>query len=226
MCKKHITIYNNLSKGERIMKKLISMLLVLLMLITTMVTGCGKKDGSSFTIGAWNGNVFENSWLNMKFETDGEWNVYTDEEIAEISGIGQEVLSELKGTSKKELEAAMNLTTVYGFVIDKGIGEASIQLVFENLAKTKEGTKTTEEEYVDIVLDQLENLGYEVIEEITDVKLADKNFKLIKLSFQDLITQDFYVYKQGKYMVSMVVSYTDDYENTVKEFVDNITVLD
>ena len=99
-------------------------------------------------------------------------------------------------------------------------------MVFENLAKTKEGTKTTEEEYVDIVLDQLENLGYEVIEEITDVKLADKNFKLIKLSFQDLITQDFYVYKQGKYMVSMVVSYTDDYENTVKEFVDNITVLD
>lgn len=31
---------------------------------------------------------------------------------------------------------------------------------------------------------------------------------------------------KGKYMVSMVVSYTDDYENTVKEFVDNITVLD
>lgn len=206
------------------MKKSISMLLVLLVLTTVIVTGCGKSS-PKFTIGAWNGNVFENSWLNMKFEIDDEWTIASDEKIAEISGVGQEMLSELQGTSKESLEAMVDLTTVYGFMILQGEGDPSVQLVFENLAKTKEGTKTTEEDYMDILKEQLTDFGYDVSEEATDVKIADKTFKHLKLSYNGLILQDFYCYKQSKYIVSIVSSYSQDNASTAEEFINNISVL-
>ena len=224
MKKKQSTDKCVLNKGENIMKKSISMLLVLLVLTTVIVTGCGKSS-PKFTIGAWNGNVFENSWLNMKFEIDDEWTIASDEKIAEISGVGQEMLSELQGTSKESLEAMVDLTTVYGFMILQGEGDPSVQLVFENLAKTKEGTKTTEEDYMDILKEQLTDFGYDVSEEATDVKIADKTFKHLKLSYNGLILQDFYCYKQSKYIVSIVSSYSQDNASTAEEFINNISVL-
>ncbi|NLJ97152.1 MAG: hypothetical protein GX321_08360 [Clostridiales bacterium] len=210
------------------MKYSIRKILALILLTIIAIGGCGKKESENpdFTIGAWNGNVFENSWLNMKFEIDDQWTVASDEKIAEISGIGAEILSELKGTSKENFEAMAKITTVYGFMVLKGEGDPSIQLVFENLAKTTAGTQTTEEEYLDMVLDQLTGLGYEIIEETRDEKIADKTFKKLKLSaYEGLLTQDFYCYKQDDYIVSIITTYTDATESDTEEFIDNISVL-
>jgi hypothetical protein len=208
------------------MKKSMRTLIALMLLLVITLSGCGKGNSPKFTIGTWNGNVFENSWLNMKFEIDDEWTIASDEKIAEYSGIGQEILGELQGTSKESLEAMADLTTVYGFMALKGEGDPSIQLIFENLAKTIEGTKTTEEEYLDIMLETLLELGYEVVEEATDVKLADKTFKKLKLSaYNGLLVQDFYCYKKGKYMVGMVTSYTKEKASEVETVFDKITTL-
>lgn len=212
------------------MKRSIRMLLAFMLLTVLVVTGCGKveseKETPDFTIGAWKDNVFENSWLNMKFEIDDEWTIASDEKIAEISGIGAEILSGLQGTSKENLEAMAALTTVYGFMVLKNDGDPSIQLVFENLAKTTADVKTTEEEYLDMVVEQLTGFGYEILEETKDVTLADKTFKKLKLSaYEGLLTQDFYCYKKDKYIISIITTYTDATEDDTEEFIDDISVL-
>lgn len=208
------------------MKRSMRKLLALMLLTVITVTGCGKGDSSNFTIGAWNDNVFENSWLNMKFEINDEWTIASDEQIAEVSGVGMEMLSELKGTSKESLEAMANLTTVYGFLVLQGEGDPSIQLMFENLAKTIEGKDTTEEKYLDIVFEQLSGMGYEILEEATDVKLADKTFKVLKVSaYEGLLLQNLYCCKQGNYMVVLASTYTEASESAEEEFMNNISTL-
>ena len=208
------------------MRKQIRGLIALCMLVAIIVTGCGIERGPSFTIGAWNGNIFENSWLNMRFEVDNYWTIATDEEIAEFSGVGLEMLSELQGTSKESLEAMVDLTTVYGFLVLKGEGDPSIQLIFENLAKTIGGKNISEDEYLDIMLDQLSGMNYEMVEEASKVELANKTFTTLKTSAYDgLVLQDYYCYKQDKYMVTLITSYTEDNESSVQDFINNIAVL-
>lgn len=198
-----------------------------LLIVTMVLSGCGK--GSNFEVGAWNENVFENDWINMAFEIPEDWTIATDEEISEISGIGAEIISEIKGTNKEALEAVADLKTVYAFMVSEPQGRVNAQLVYENLALTLGGKKYTEKEYLDVVLEtvlQQQEAGYTIQEE-TQVELGDKKFQCVKLSaYEGLLFQEYYCYKMDKYMISFVVTYSPEEEGLKDEFLDNIRTLE
>ncbi|SFR67714.1 hypothetical protein [Anaeromicropila populeti] len=210
------------------MKKQRKIILVLMLVVVTALTGCKGKSDSGFSIGTWNENVFENTWLDMKFEIQDDWNIATDEEIAEVIGAGAETMSELKGNSSEAMKAAAELKTVYGFMAADAENMINAQLVYENLALSIGGTKYTEEEYLDTLEDsllQVESIGYEVVDRTTE-ELAGKTFHCLKLSGYDGgMYQEYYTYKMDKYMVAVIISYTPDKEDIRDEFVNSIATL-
>ncbi len=162
------------------------------------------KKEVDFTIGHWEDNVFENEWLNMKFTIPAEWNIATDEEIAEILGVGAEIISKSSGGDSEALSEIANLKTSYGFMAADSSSKINAQLIYENLAMSIGGTKITEEEYADIVVDglaKIEQMGYEELGRDTQ-EIAGKTFYHVKLSLYDgKANQDYYLFRQDKYMV-------------------------
>ena len=68
------------------MKKRKLVLLCTIIMVVVSLVGCQKT--SKFTIGEWNQNTFENSWLNMKFEVPSDWGIASKEEIKALIGAG------------------------------------------------------------------------------------------------------------------------------------------
>ncbi|OYP11822.1 hypothetical protein CG709_08530, partial [Lachnotalea glycerini] len=190
------------------MKKQKTRVLCFIMLLVIAITGCGKD--SEFTVGKWNGNTFENSWLNMKFEIPDDWNIASTEEINEIVGAGAEAL-DLNGTSAEQIKKAAELKTVYSFMVSDSTSTMNAQLIYENLALSIGGTKFTEEEYLDQISEMLlqqESYQYEQTDK-GSVEIAGKTFQNIQFSaFDGVMYQEYYSYKMDKFMVSLIISYT------------------
>ncbi|MFT4144423.1 MAG: hypothetical protein QM644_08180 [Mobilitalea sp.] len=206
-------------------QKRISILLVLLTMLL-LISGCSKQDSKKeFSIGSWNDNVFENTWLNMKFEIGDDWAIATDEEISEVMGVGAELISELNGTSKEALEMAAELKVIYGFLAYNSDTTTNIQLMYENLAKSLGGTKYTETEYLGEFKKQIPEDIYELVDESTK-EIAGKTFYTLKYSVYDgALFQEYYTYKLDKYMVSLIVTYTSETEAEIQQFLNNISTI-
>ncbi len=200
---------------------------IILFLFTVMlISGCSKKEEKKFSIGTWNDNVFENTWLNMKLEINNDWSLATDDEISELMGVGTEYLNELKGTNNKALETAAKLKTIYGFLAYSPDATNSIQLMYENLAKTLGGTKYSEKEYLDVVKEQLPQEQFELVDEST-IEIAGKTFYTMEFSVYDgALIQRYLSYKLDKYMVSLLITFTPDNKEEMDEFLNNITTLE
>jgi hypothetical protein len=208
------------------MKQKKILLAVLVLVILTALSGC-KKDDSNFTIGAWNENVFENAWLNMKFEIPEDWSLATDEEIAQLMNLGAEAI-DLEGSGSDLLKKVSEIKNVYGFLAYSPDSTSNLQLVYENLSLTLGGSKYTEKEYIDSVVDlMLNNTAIEyTIEEQTTVQLAGKDFELLRLSLYDgAYYQDFYCHKVDNYMVNIIVSYMAENQADITDTVSKITTL-
>ncbi|BCJ96922.1 hypothetical protein acsn021_44910 [Anaerocolumna cellulosilytica] len=206
-------------------KKILLAILVLVML--TALSGC-KKNESAFTIGTWNENVFENTWLNMKFEIPKDWSLATDEEIAQLMDLGAEAI-DLEGSGSDLLKKVAEIKNVYGFLAYSPDSTSNIQLVYENLALTLGGTKYTENDYIESVTNlMLNNSAIEyTVEDQSTVQIAGRDFELLRLSiYEGAYYQDFYCHKVDNYMVNIVASYLADNQEDMKDILSKITVFD
>ncbi|MDF2512478.1 MAG: hypothetical protein K0S04_2344 [Herbinix sp.] len=208
------------------MKKLKKFGIVLFLIIFVSLLGCAEKE--KFSVGTWNENTFENSWLDMRFQINDNWSIASDEEISTRMGVGAEYLSILNGSNKEALEAAAKLTSIYGFMIYKTDLSTTINLIYENLTKSVGGTKLDERSYLDYIKKQLPSKQYKLIDEST-TKIAGKTFYTTEFSLNNGVSNlslKYITYKLDDYMVSLVISSTPDGEKEVEEFLNNITTLD
>jgi hypothetical protein len=206
------------------MKKKSVMVFSTIMLLVISLTGCAKAPG--FTVGKWNQNVFENTWLNLKFDVPTDWDIASKEEIKAIIGAGADALN-IEGTSAEQLKAAAELKTIYAFMVNNPKG-LLVQLMYENLALTIGGTKYTEAQYLDelskIMLSQ-DSVNYKFVSQSTTT-ITDKSFQKLELSaFEGKLIQDYYAYKKNQFMVVIIVSYTPEMKTAETEFMNNIHVL-
>jgi hypothetical protein len=175
-----------------------------------------KSESEDFSLGSWNGYVFENSWLNMKFEVPEDWKIATQEEMSTILGAGAEAI-DIKGTSTEQLKAALKS------------GTTNAILSYENLAMTIGGTKYTEMDYLDSVLKillQQENLEYEFIEN-SSTEIANKTFETMTLSlYGGALYQEYYCYKKDEFMVTLILTYAPGEEDLKVDFINNISTLE
>ena len=186
-----------------------------------------KTESTSFSIGKWNGHVFENEWLNMKFFIPDTWKIATDEEISALIGLGAEQVK-IDGTSKEQLEKAIKLKNVYSFIVSEPSGVVNAQLMFENLALSIGGTSYDEKMYIDTTVNVLlkqKDYQYKVLEQGSEV-IANKTFQTVKLSlYNGAMEQMYYCYKQNNFMVNMIVSYQPAQSELKNDFVKNISLI-
>jgi len=203
-------------------KRKLILLCTIIMVVISLV-GCQKT--SKFTIGEWNQNIFENSWLNMKFDVPSDWGIASKEEIKTLIGVGAEKMN-IEGTSAEQLKAAVELKTIYSFIVSRpGL---SVQLVYENLAMTIGATKFNESEYMDEVLKlllPLADLQYKLVKK-SSAQIANKEFKVMELSaYEGRLSQEYYVYKIDNFMVCIITSFLPEMVAAKVDFINNIKVL-
>jgi len=205
------------------MKKQKLLVFCSVILLIVSLSACSKPPG--FTVGKWNQNTFENSWLNMKFDVPSDWQVATKEEIKELIGAGAEKMN-IEGTSAEQLKAAAELKVIYSFVVSSP--GFSAQLLYENLALSTGGTKLDETGYLGEVMKLLLPIAdaqYKLINE-SSVQIANKKFRKMELSaFEGKLSQEYYVYKIGNFMVCIIVSYVSETKELKDDFMNNIKVL-
>jgi hypothetical protein len=196
-----------------------------IMVLLIVFSGCEKK--SDFTEGKWNGNAYENSWLNIKFVIPQDWNIASQETIDNIMEAGAELIN-IEGATLEELKASNKLKSVYAFMVSDPNETINVQFLFENLALSPGGTKYTESQYLDLVTEMLlkqEALQYTFVEK-NDIEIAGKKFAYARLSlFGGVMFQEYYCFKKDEYMAIVLLSYMPEQENLKKKFIADIGPL-
>lgn len=215
--------------GERIMKKQMKMMLTLMLVFIISLTGCKKDSGLNISIGSFDGNVYENTWINMKFQIPESFTILSDDELAGLLSIDSDKMNKLRGSNKEVEKASDDLKTIYGFIASSTEGLMRVQLIFDNLLVSKDDTNSTEKEYLEKVKKSLLELDagkYEVVEETTK-EIAGKTFEVLKMTGNDgAVNQEYYCYKKDDCMMNLLLIYSSDNENVKEEFINNIAVLD
>lgn len=229
------------------MKKYIAIFLTL-MLAAGMIAGCGKnpadlssgagnpssnaadsenskaEDPSSqtekteFARGEWKDNVYSSQFLGISFTLPAEWAYATDEEIAEMMNLGADLL----GNDKEYLAEIAKVKTVYDMMAQDPATGTNVIVMFENLALSVGGTKLSEEEYAEILKEQLtavDTLEY-TIGEIAKKQLGGHEFTVLSTTVESAgLQQEYYLLKEGKYMACVLLSgATDGIEQVLGQF--------
>ena len=76
------------------MKKVLAVLLIAALALMMCSCGLEKVPTADEIVGNTSGNVYENDYLSLKFTKPSSWVFYTADEIAEITGMTEDLLAE------------------------------------------------------------------------------------------------------------------------------------
>ncbi len=189
-----------------------------------------EAEPVEFTLGSWNGNTFENQWLNMSITAPEGSVIATDEEIAELMGVGTEILAASLDANADAMNKINELKTSYGFMIYDETQSSNAILAYDNLAMTPGGTDMSADEYLDATIETVlaADLGYEVLNQ-DPVELAGKEFSHAKVSlFDGAAYQDYYLYRDmnDDHIACLILTYTEDTKPAADALIDSITTLE
>lgn len=168
------------------------------------LTGC--SGFAKLTRGTIEGNTYTSEYGGLTFEKPDSWVYASDEEIAEIMGVGADLISD-SGTefSKKMLEKQ----SVYDMMAQDKTTGSNVIVYYENLALVVGGTKTTEEEYIELLKKGLTDAAvfqYE-FSDVTEQVISGETYLTFTAKLIDLGgTQTYYVRRVDKYMLGVIVS--------------------
>lgn len=222
------------------MKKSLKIFLTILLLTVVIfgVTGCGKKEEVKnndkvaqldnkkveqtveFTRGEWNDSIYTNKFLGLKFNLPSKWTASTDEEIAEMMGVGSDIISDSED-QKEALEKYMENAVVYGMMATNPLVGDNIIIQFQKLPNAS----ITEKMLLDQTKKQVEaveSINY-TVEETKTEELCGIEFSTMALKTEvsgiNLI-QKYYLKIQGDYVSYIVITATSDanLENILSSF--------
>ncbi len=200
------------------MKKLITAAAAVL-LAAVILTGCtlsvnlgGKPSASpsaatkELTRGIIEDNVYTSEYSGLKFTAPEGWVYASDEDIAEVAGIGADMLSEAGMPVTEEM---MKQKDIYDMMAQDPATGSSVMVMYENLAMSLGGTKVKEERYVDqsaTMMSQTDAVKYE-FGDITKESLGSEEYTLLPASMPDYNgVQYYYVRKIDKYMLGIIIT--------------------
>lgn len=215
------------------MKRLISFLLILVMIVmlvgcnsgasdqtttTTTTADCGSSNEpqkTELSRGKMEGDVYKNDYLGFQFKKPATWIYYTDEEIAQL--LNFTVDSILNENFKETLE---NNPLIYDMMVVDLLTNTNIGVSYENLSKSF-ASNITEEQYILALKQQIANLPSMTAvfsDEIEKVKLGNTDFTRITCettAYGVTMTQVYYLNKTDNYMCSVIVTLSGGY--TIEE---------
>lgn len=159
--------------------------------------------------GTWTGNVYTNAFASIQFTLPEGWVAATDEEIAALMGQAADLFTD----RQKWLVESAKLTTIYDMMVQDPVTMNNVAVMFENLSLSPGGTKVTEEDYLEIVTNQLaalETMTY-TFDEPSKTTVNGVVYDTVRAVEENVnITQYYMVRKQDNYMVALIITTTDD----------------
>ena len=114
-------------------------------------------ETGTVTRGAWDGHVYTNESLGFRFVMPAGWAASTEEEIAEVMGLGADMLGAMGGDIPEEIWDLFGMTTVHDMMASNPLSGASVQVIYERL--TFPHTRISASDYIETTAEQLEAMG-------------------------------------------------------------------
>lgn len=153
-------------------------------------------------------NVYTNTFLGLTFEKPEEWIYATDEEMAQLVGLGQDIV-DLNSLEKMLSETA----SVYDMSASDDKGN-SVMICYENtmLTALREITEDEFEQQLKANLAKVEGYNYEYVSS-EDVTLGEVEFRKIifTVTVENVtLSQAYYIKVVGKYAASVIITSADE----------------
>lgn len=129
------------------MKKTVSLLLALVMLLALPLAVCAEDD--SFAAGTVDGNTYWNEALSLGCTLGDDWYFYSDEEIVEVNGATADLLKDDLAEAVREAGTMMDM-----MAMDLETGD-NVNVNLERLSLAN-SLLINEESYVKLSMDQME----------------------------------------------------------------------
>jgi hypothetical protein len=208
------------------MKKIVVLLVVLLFI--SLLSGCFFSDlvadqaeeEREFIRGACVENVYASEYANLMFSAPEDWQYASYEEMAEIMGVGLDVLQD---SDQKVNQKLLELKVIYDMMAVNSTTGSSVSVLYENLALSLGGLRMTEEEYLDICQENLESiqeLEYE-FSGVTELQIGTDTYKAFIAELPDIGVRQYYcARKVDKYMLCIIISIfgEDDVDTVLGHF--------
>lgn len=198
------------------MKRMIALLLVLTIVFS--FAGCDKENEKPYIAGITEGNVYTQDYFGIKCTLPDEWYFYTDEQIAQVKGYTQDLLSE---DYAKILEKSGSVMEMYASDEDTGVYTLNVNV--EKLSSAKFTEKQCIDKSIEQIKGALESSGFN-LDTCESVKLnfAGKECSgvNIKGDFQGMaMYQKIAVIKDGRYLICIgACSFVEDRNDEILGF--------
>lgn len=161
---------------------------------------------ADFTHGTWDGLTFHSDLAGLTLTLpDDTWTIATDEDLAEMMNLGQEVAGDV---SKLE-QAVAKLTNIQDMMAQNSQTGESIILMFENLAIVPGASDYTAEAFAELLaqgLEENEALPY-VVGEISTQTLCGNTYTVIPTVVEEYdLHQHYLVRREGNFMVELILT--------------------
>ncbi len=197
-----------MKKSLCLLLSLVMMLLLVSCDLPSFVKELKKEDQKKIepTRGTIEGDVYKNEYLGFEFTKPTSWVYSTDEEIAEVINLSEEMIL---GDNFKQ--ALISNPTVYDMMVVDSITRTNLNIGYENLSKTL-STNITIEQYVESVKSQLADVSEMTVsfpETYETAKLGEVEFTKVVCSVKAQgvsMTQVYYLRKTDGYMSFVIVT--------------------
>lgn len=167
------------------MKKTLSLTLALLMLCTVLI-GCGKKD--TYTPGTFTDGVYTSEWMGIKYTTTDDMTVTSTDDMKALAG--------------GEDDSSMT----YELMVVGADGVSNLMIMTEKLAISG----MTEEQYIDISKKDLDTAGMNVtFSDVETATYAGKDFKQFNVTMAAegiSVYQKYLIVKKDSRIVGIIVT--------------------
>jgi len=161
--------------------------------------------------------------IALSFTLPENWTLASDEELLSmLETATDEMLSEeMKEQYDKAIESAQSF---YEFAVFNLTTGESMVLNIEDLSKTVGAILLSEDQFIDALetnFGSVEGVKFEILNR-EDVSLSMGKFRVLNINVNDVMTQKYYVMKDGKYMISFIVGYLNQAHDGVDSILEQI----
>lgn len=212
------------------MKKLFSLFMIIALSLT--LSACSSEPEveeekeevyETFVRGEWVDNVYTNDFLGFSFTLPENWTLASDEELLSMleTATDEMLTEEMKEQYDKAIESAQSF---YEFAVFNLTTGESMVLNIEDLSKTVGAILLSEDQFIDALetnFGSVEGVKFEILNR-EDVSLSMGKFRVLNINVNDVMTQKYYVMKDGKYMISFIVGYLNQAHDGVDSILEQI----
>ena len=166
------------------------------------------NSSKGFTRGKWDNGVYTNDLVGFKFSLPQGWKVSSDDAIAEVLGISNDVFKD----NQKWLIESAKMNTIYDMMAKNIENGDNIAVMFENLLLTAGTSDVSEEEYTEAVeksMVQNTKLDYEFGEPYKTTIASDEYLTIRCDEKNSGSTQYILMRNLDKYMLCMILTIND-----------------